>query len=525
MYVFAEPVTEDQIADIQASNAAKVEEFESSIKASVMKPKVDLAQKGQDGAGKVQSAVRTDVKEVDPSISESGMPTSGVNALSKADVKAIQELPSPAADNSQAAALERSDLESPRPEVSDLEAFSMEAHKSPLPSVSAETQEELEDEVEDLQLSSKYSNLEADVTSVDVVDTVVTESGSDALATDEEAKIVSKTMPCGLNTDIVTEDSPPVKYEGHDPEETDEGKSVDPFSTSTEKLGEEVIAGKDEVLGMMLTINNRVNGIYVNRPDNLTRDQRWEAEYSLEVIQDSKAWSLYEACRNRRKKALEDSDDNGRVDHYALMMKQLSQRGAKHRAMENSLSKGSKFNEKVVYGRPSSNDSQPNLKATAAKDPASGPAFKRVELEDPPLGILLSELPKAKQLRPAFDQVDWEKISSTYRPSTFVRQRKKIADTSSNMAAKKATPTAQKSPAPPTTSKSRKGIGKSYTHIVGSNVIRREPTSRLLAMRKYASVKAKTSNMLSQDSAPRVTGSEAIISLPKSESDKAVMSL
>lgn len=57
---------------------------------------------------------------------------------------------------------------------------------------------------------------------------------------------------------------------------------------------------------MTLTIRSRVNGRYVERPTHLTPEDKWAVEYSLaEISPPSRAWALYEATKERRRKLFE----------------------------------------------------------------------------------------------------------------------------------------------------------------------------------------------------------------------------
>ena len=495
MYIFAEPVTEDQIADIQASNAAKVEEFETSVKGDCTEQKVSSAHGGQESLQKVQPAVPISTKEVQSGTNESGMQISEVTAPQKADVMTTQGLPSPVAVGSQTTVLETSDPESSQSEGANLEASGMKASKPELPCVGIEAQKGLGDQAEDLKLPTKNRKTEADVSSADEVEAKTTESGSDAPATDGEAKLDSNLVQNGLKTGVAAKRAPPTEREGHDLDGNDEGASLHSSSKSTKNSDKETSASQNEVLGMTLTICNRVNGIYMDRPDDLKYGQEWEVEYSLTELKNSKAWNLYQACQKRRKKALEDSDASGRIDHYRLLMRQLSQRGAKHREMVNSLQKGSKFNEKVVYGRSSSDNSRHEAEPTAATDPTLGPSFRRV------------------------------KIRSMARPPSFRRLGRGTFGDLGNVTAMEAIATAPKSPLPATAPKRRRKTVTAYTYVPGSMLVRRPPTSRLTAMRIHEATKRKKAELSYSGSVPKGTGKKTIVSLSESKSDEATISL
>ena len=96
-----------------------------------------------------------------------------------------------------------------------------------------------------------------------------------------------------------------------------------------------------EVLVMTLTIRNKVNGYYVERPENLSPRQRWSVEYAMaEVSDNSKAWSLYQASQTRRAKALdhsEDDDENRKVDFFITNLRELSKKGQEWRQKQDKV--------------------------------------------------------------------------------------------------------------------------------------------------------------------------------------------
>jgi len=91
-------------------------------------------------------------------------------------------------------------------------------------------------------------------------------------------------------------------------------------------------APDSEVFAMALTVRNKVNDNYVQRPENISPDDKWSIEYSLEEISKPKrAWSLYRACQQRRRTKLEsfeNRDGNDKVNEYVKQLRGLSQKGA-----------------------------------------------------------------------------------------------------------------------------------------------------------------------------------------------------
>ena len=113
---------------------------------------------------------------------------------------------------------------------------------------------------------------------------------------------------------------------------------------------DEVVDSKPEVLGMVLTIRNKVNKSYVLRPTNLGVRDDWAVEYALENIKAPRAWPLYQACKLRRKKTLETldkPDEQVAANFYLQQMRRLSREGKKYRKQMNRADEGRPI---VVYG-------------------------------------------------------------------------------------------------------------------------------------------------------------------------------
>ncbi|KAI9842091.1 MAG: hypothetical protein M1838_003275 [Thelocarpon superellum] len=92
------------------------------------------------------------------------------------------------------------------------------------------------------------------------------------------------------------------------------------------------------ILAMTLTIRNKVNGQYVIRPETLQESDLWSVEYALAEIQtQTRAWSLYRACRERRKKALDSADEDGAdaaANFYVRRLWEMSKKGKKWRRQQ-----------------------------------------------------------------------------------------------------------------------------------------------------------------------------------------------
>ena len=89
-----------------------------------------------------------------------------------------------------------------------------------------------------------------------------------------------------------------------------------------------------ELLAMTLTILNRVNGWYVARPTQLSKEDRWTIEYSLAEISPARAWATYDACRKRRKDIYEE--DQEEITQYMRRLQHLSRTGRRWREAQDA---------------------------------------------------------------------------------------------------------------------------------------------------------------------------------------------
>ncbi|KAF1981155.1 Pet127-domain-containing protein [Aulographum hederae CBS 113979] len=92
-----------------------------------------------------------------------------------------------------------------------------------------------------------------------------------------------------------------------------------------------------QLLGMTVTIRNNVNGKYVARPINLTKDDSWTVEYSICEIEDKMARTTYETARRQRRKQLSEDRDDTALDWYRRRLVQLTQGGRKWRLKQDEI--------------------------------------------------------------------------------------------------------------------------------------------------------------------------------------------
>lgn len=128
---------------------------------------------------------------------------------------------------------------------------------------------------------------------------------------------------------------------------TEEAIHADPLTTSDGNTmqideGDLQSSSDEDILAMTLTIRNKVNGRYVLRPENLNPSDKWTVEYSLaEVPNQSRAKNLYEATKRRRRLALartsEEAKSNPFNNAYMQKLSELAERGRDWRKRQNEV--------------------------------------------------------------------------------------------------------------------------------------------------------------------------------------------
>jgi len=107
---------------------------------------------------------------------------------------------------------------------------------------------------------------------------------------------------------------------------TGERSDMLPLGLVEPKKGEE--GEKSELLGMILTIRNKVNGGYVKRPERFTKDQSWVVEYAIEQLDPARAQNLYENMLRRRKNLLSPEEKETAWNRgYLRRLQSLSRKG------------------------------------------------------------------------------------------------------------------------------------------------------------------------------------------------------
>ncbi|KAI0840143.1 Pet127-domain-containing protein [Hypoxylon sp. FL0890] len=162
-----------------------------------------------------------------------------------------------------------------------------------------------------------------------------------ARSKDEQAEQETESGPA-TDTDAESEDQSQAETTGSTDDTTGTQTSTEQSSSKTSsdepKSTEEET---EELLGLVLSIKNKVNGKYVNRPENLNRHDNWIVEYNIEEITGKRAHTIYQQCISRRKKVFAETEDK-ETEWYKMFQGNLEKRtmsGRKFRASETAKAK------------------------------------------------------------------------------------------------------------------------------------------------------------------------------------------
>jgi hypothetical protein len=93
------------------------------------------------------------------------------------------------------------------------------------------------------------------------------------------------------------------------------------------------------LMGWTLTVRNRVNGEYVDRPENFTSLDSWMVEYNIKEIGESQCRKLYEKVKKERQTLVgqEKRDQDMSLQRYRQMIQNFSKAGRQWRDQQDKI--------------------------------------------------------------------------------------------------------------------------------------------------------------------------------------------
>lgn len=361
MYIFAEPVTEEQVAEIQGQNEAKIREFERNI-LGLNREHESEAQDSQEDDGKwdniqasVQEAMDKDelsVDDPDQNQREAGdddLTTNGDGALG--EELSYDHNSEIAPDEDLIAAIAGDSAEKVGEQNGENSKVLDEGYKK---GQEVKKPDEESGDAKDLESegSSGHGDDELEIhEAVPEGDSAIMGESSDSdlgqsenaldgreLSEGEAAKEVTSVPPDSKSVKKADKAAYLPPLPGEESSESEYQTEADrPFldSVDRETTQADTSLSSSEILAMTLTIRNKVNNQFIHRPENISPQDVWSIEYSLvEVPTQQKAKALYQACQLRRKKKLDAPmvpEDAEVINHYLANLRDLSKSGKKWR--------------------------------------------------------------------------------------------------------------------------------------------------------------------------------------------------
>ncbi|MCJ1378796.1 hypothetical protein MMC17_001895 [Xylographa soralifera] len=382
MYIFAEPVTEDEVNELQSRNQAKIEEFERELLG--LHKDEDITEEDNqwdDIQAKVEEAMEKDERGEESSrrIVPSKKAAQWHEAEEYTDASTSTEATEHGTTNANYKSLTTAatrDVEDDGEQDEVEEENSSASNDDHTSSNMADVEEHLEgqEDKSDLLSTIKHvgenetaNELGSDVENPEVFagrdDTMELPINlTDSKETDENTDEIEQGTPNQLVANSAFPDQSTANLDKssdsiHAPD-FDSTADTTFLNSLTVERSSSIPSSHPPVLAMTLTIRNKMDGKYVLRPENIIAtkppnssdtsspvlvsgrasaksNQGWSVEYTITDVQDpDRAWTLYQACQARRKKKLEPEEteqEDKRTEWYVRRMQELNLKGKKWR--------------------------------------------------------------------------------------------------------------------------------------------------------------------------------------------------
>ena len=376
MYVFAEPVTEEQVAEIQSQNNAKIQEFERNVLGLTRgndsetndAPKVDAkweeiqadVQKAMeadeltdDGSDQDQEAIDegaegTESNSNPPQVFSQGLLYASKSASGAGDSAITvsagyeedegededgidgkdeceneeeeEENRKSGADNG------NGEVEESRRQKGPEESLEEEAVVSATDASEAERNVDGDGGEENHIAPSENYPVKVQNTTNRITEYPNEDDTAGAISRPQSTNKTREATDDELDTRVSSDAEAMIFAEGEGQEEYQSGADHSFLNT----IDEEVVETDTDLLAMTLTLRNKVNDEYVHRPVTMTANDEWSIEYSLtEISEPKRARALYHACQWRRRKKNEKSlfPEGEDIPAFVQNLRRLSRQG------------------------------------------------------------------------------------------------------------------------------------------------------------------------------------------------------
>jgi hypothetical protein len=137
------------------------------------------------------------------------------------------------------------------------------------------------------------------------------------------------------NGDVTSE----VPSPGYEDVESAVAEEVGESAASAEAADTTDSSSSGPLMGWTLTVRNKVNGGYVDRPNKIQEDDDWKIEYNVQEIPEESRWKLYDALKDRRRALVskEDQEVDKSLQNYRSLIQRYSKRGREWRTKQDKL--------------------------------------------------------------------------------------------------------------------------------------------------------------------------------------------
>ena len=360
MYFFAEPVTEEFIDEVQESQKFEVEQIENSVRdLSQQEREAESAEEAEEVKSEVLHNEDADTADELFSYDPQGDAvwdemTAKVEDLMEDESRGISSV-----KQAVQSALEETGLL--RDKSSDVRERYVDGLVEALAAYSTQGRDGRKVSYNESQASSQNELSDADTRTMSLKDLIVkvaeqmddttsTEQGFDQVlaqlvAAPKKPKLADAMRPARaaeISTDTTSGEAADDKL--------DDNASVlkqaagELSAPESDEAAEEAAEGEpqqqqqpgeqSEILGLYVTVRNKVNGVYVDRPSSLDKHSRWEIQYNVGEMSHERASRLLVQCKSRRRKVLTE-DPEKKAARFPIMfggkLVNMSKRGVQFR--------------------------------------------------------------------------------------------------------------------------------------------------------------------------------------------------
>ncbi|UNI18799.1 hypothetical protein JDV02_005047 [Purpureocillium takamizusanense] len=348
-YFFVEPVTEEEMRRTQEAGKPSVEQVKREIIG--LSREVSEAKSAQEEANAQAAAQQAQSDETDKVAAEA-TPSDPQNDAAWKELMAMvddsvenESLGISSVKEAVQDALEQSGLLSDKTEVQsekyvDDMVAALTAHSSAIKEAGEAA--EARDATEGGGRATESSGQETETATASLTNLIlrVTEGIDDKLSNLKTFERKFADLVTQAKKAEVAGGEQPVKDEDEPGEESTE---LDSAVEEVDKDGEEPEEQDREILGMYVTIRNRVNGTFVERPSSPEDKFDWSVQYAITELPDHRAQHIYRSIMKRRKEVL-GSDPEARAANWHRMFKGtlpiMAKKGEEYRAMRTKQEAG-----------------------------------------------------------------------------------------------------------------------------------------------------------------------------------------